>query len=612
VTAASDLAAPEPATGRWAALGLVLLVALFHGPTLANGFVYDDAWTLVDNPIVRDPGHLADLLGPNLARAGVPDAGRPVLLATEMLDHALWGNRPAGYHLQNLLWHAAVVLLLFAGLRRLQGESAVPLVVAALVAVHPINVEPVAAINYREDLLSAFFLLLCLITVEKARWSPGRLPGSGWRALAFVFAVLGCLSKENAYLAPLLLVLVDLHRPTRARRRWADPLLLAMAAALVFLWRWWVIGAPGQVSRTAELPALTGSRLADIGRACLAFFQGALQFIWPATFSPEYPSRTMERSGALLAFAVVGLLALAALMLWRRRRTPWFSLGIAWAVVAYLPNLGFLPLTNLRADRYFYLASFGFSLAVVSTAVAVLARWPRLRGRTVLEIPLAAWIGTVAVLGLGVRALRQGRVWRNDLTVFSAASQHAPRSQRAWLGLAAARLRAGQSLPALHASERALALGPDFHARQMHGLILLGQGDLEGARQQLERALVEGPPEHHRAQVLNNLGYVEVKLGRIDRALERFALARTVDPHFDRPWLNAARAHLDRGELERARALLEQLLTAVPESVDGWKQLAALEEKAGRLMAARAAFTRVRALAPGDEDAARALRRLGP
>ena len=124
-------------------LGLGALVAAVHGTSLRNGFVYDDAWTVLDNPIIRDGTNVARLFGRQLIQAGVPDAGRPVLLATEMLDWALWGRSPAGYHVQNLLWHAAVVLLLFAGLRRMTGTPALAGIAAGLFAIHPLNVEVV-------------------------------------------------------------------------------------------------------------------------------------------------------------------------------------------------------------------------------------------------------------------------------------------------------------------------------------------------------------------------------------------------------------------------------------------------------------------------------------
>jgi hypothetical protein len=104
----------------------------------------------------------------------VPDAGRPTLLATEIVDHLLWGEAPWGYHLQSLAWHLGVSLLFFSGLAALTGELPLALTAAALFAVHPLGVEAVAAINYREDLLSAFFLLAALCAIGAARqWGKG-------------------------------------------------------------------------------------------------------------------------------------------------------------------------------------------------------------------------------------------------------------------------------------------------------------------------------------------------------------------------------------------------------------------------------------------------------
>jgi protein O-mannosyl-transferase len=603
---------------RWAAAALLLLVGLFHGPDLANGFVYDDAWTLVANPIVRDPSNLTRLLGPELARAGVPDAARPVMLASEMVDHALWGAKPWGYHLQNLLWHAAVVLLVFGGLVRLQGSLAVALAPAALVAVHPLNVEVVAAINYREDLLAAAFVLLALTALEAARRrqsSGSRFWPAGLRAAALLSALLACLAKESGYLAPLLLVALDLCRPDppEVRRRLLDPILLLVASALSFAWRWWAVGAVAAVSRTAEIGHHHHDGAARIGRSMVTFFQGLFQFLCPVRLAPEYPEVLPGVSGWLLLTvggAALGLLVALALRL--RRRAPWIALGLLWAVVAYLPNLGLQPLTNLRADRYFYLATIGLALALSSAVAEAIRPLRRLRERTVLEVPVVALLVTGVLLVLGVRSLRQGRIWRNDLALFSAATRAAPQSHRAWLGLANAHLRAGRLLAALSASQRALALGDDFHARQMHGLILMSQGDLPGAALHLGRALADGPPPHHRAQILNNLGYVELRMGKVDQALARFALSRQLDPGFDRPWLNAARALADRGDLSGAAALLDGLLVRVPESIDGWKQLGALHERAGRAALARVAYQRARALSRTDAETARALERLGP
>jgi protein O-mannosyl-transferase len=614
---ANQGSAPPAGPLRWGAAALLLMALGVHAPSLANGFVYDDAWTLLSNPVVRDVGNLGRLLGAELARAAVPDAGRPTMLASEMLDHAVWGLDPVGFHLQNLLWHAAVVLLFYAALVRLMRSLAVPLGAAALVAVHPLNVEVVAVVNYREDLLATSLLLLALALIEAARAGPPQARGRALalRAGATVAALLACLAKESAYVSALLLVAVDLFRsePPPLRSRLLDPGLLAAAALAAFAWRWWAVGAAVSVSRSAEVGHHhdLGGAL-RIGQSAATFFRGALQFLWPAGLAPEYPTPAGVATHPLvLTIAGLAFVAVVTGALLLRRRAPWVTLGLIWAAVAYLPNLGFFPLTNLRADRYFYLPSLGFALTLASGLALVSARMPRLREITVLEVPVLALAGCAALLALSVRTVRQGRVWRNDLAVFSAATESAPDSQRAWLGLAGAQMQAGRLLLAFAASQRGLALGDDFHARQMHGLVLMAQGDLAGARVQLGRALADGPPPHHRAQILNNLGYVELKLGQVDAALGRFALARNLDPWFDRPWLNAAVALADRGNLQAAADLLGVLLTRVPESVDGWKQLGSLHERAGRTAAARSAYQRARSLSPDDVEAARALARLG-
>jgi tetratricopeptide (TPR) repeat protein len=595
-----------PGAGRsWLPLGLLALIAAVHGTSLRSGFVYDDAWTVLDNPIIRDPANVARLFGRQLIQAGVPDAGRPVLLATEMLDWALWGRSPAGYHAQNLIWHAAVVLLLLAGLRRLTGSTVLAGLAAALFAVHPLNVEAVAAINYREDLLVACFLLLGLLAVAAARRAPTPGRAALARAGAFASVALACFSKENGVLAPLLLVLVDIFADPQSaplatlRRRWLDPALLACAVALAVAWRWWALGDPTLVSHTAELPA-AADRLVAVPLASLTWFIGLGQFLWPARLSPEYPD--LPASAGLLALGWGALAVLAAAVpvaVWQRRRVGWLGLGVTLSIVAYLPHLGLVALTNARADRYFYLPAMGWCLALAVALAALLARRQR----------AAAMAAAVLILALGLRAAAQARVWRSERSVFSAATRMAPGVPRAWLGLARAELHAGRTLAALAAAERARVLADDAQARETLGLVRMRQGDLRGARADLLRALT-GARAGHRARVLNNLGYVEAQVGELDQALARFAEARELAPAFDRPWLNAADVHRRRQDLPAARRTLEGLVAAIPQSDDGWKQLAALLEAAGEKQNARAAWRRARALSPEDPAVKRALERL--
>jgi protein O-mannosyl-transferase len=595
---------------RAAALGLLLLlVALFHGPSLRNGFVYDDHWTVADNTFLRDPGNLTALVGPGPARAGVPDAGRPVLVATEVLDHALWGLRPWGFHLQNVVWHAAVTALFFLGAAALTGGLLLPFAAAGLFALHPLNVEVVAAINYREDLLATFFVLAALAAVAAARRRRMRAgdAGAGWLAAAFAFATVGCFSKESAYMAPFLLVVLDVFAPPlRAGRRWYDVVPLAAAAAGAIAWRAWVMEGVGVVSRAAEIPAAHRSVPSAVPRAAEAFVAGLADLVVPWNLSPEYADRA--GSGG---FPVAGAVSLAALgvllaLAWRgRRRHPWPALGLAAAVVAYLPTAGLVPITNLRADRYFYLPALGLCLAGAALLLAALARIPWLRRPPWrwLDLPRPWVVLSVLLLVLGMRSLRQGRIWRSDLGLWQHAAAVAPASPRVWRGLAEARLRLGDARGAREAVERSLFIADDQWGRELLGLVLLEQGELAAACAHLERALAAGGAAH-RVDRLNNLGRCEQARGRLDRAVAHLAEARRLAPRAERPALNLAAAQQARGEVEAALETLRALVAAVPASREGWRQLGEGLEKAGKGKGKEAAEARRRAAALGASDPA--------
>ncbi len=523
---------------------LALLVAIFHGPSSKNGFVHDDAWTIVSNPFLRQPGNLLALLGPGPARALVPDAGRPTLVATEILDHALWGLSPRGWHLQNLVWHTATASLFFILAAALAGQFLLPFTAAALFAVHPLHVEAVVAVNCREELLAAFFTLAALGAIGIRR-----------RLLAFVLLLVGVLAKENASMAVVLLVVLDVCWKTR--RRWSDYLALLAAAVVGFAWRAWVMGAPMLVSRTVEVPA--ENRLA-VPAAAWAFLRGASNLVVPKHLSPEYEDAP-RLLGWLALAVIVGAVAVS------RRLPPWTRLAVLGGVAAYLPTSGLVPLANVRADRYMYLPSLALFLGLADLLLRGVQRLAWARRPPLFELPRPMLIVGAFVVVFGLRTLRQGRYWRDDLSLWTRAAAVAP-TPRAFTALAEAQLRHGQTVTALKTVRHSLTLADDPHGRELLGIILMQQGDLAGARRELEAALA-GTEPHHRAEALNNLGYCELQLGLTDEALARFLEAQRLAPEYDRPWLNAARAY----EQKNDRASARRALRALPDSQEARREL---------------------------------------
>lgn len=362
--------------------------------------------------------------------------------------------------------------------------------------------------------------------------------------IAFAALMLGVFAKENASMAAVLLVTLDVvrkpdwHAGDLLRKYWRDYLPLAVPALVAFLWRAWVMGAPAIVSRTADVAASHQDPLPRIAASAWAFASGLGQFFLPFGFSADYATAT---SNTLLPGALAGaaVIASAVLLCRHRRSRPWIAAGGLWAVVAYLPNLGFIPLTNIRADRYFYLPSVGLALCAAVVFATVCGRFKGLGERRFFDLPVPWTIFTLLVALLGMATLRQGRVWRNDLTLWTSATIAVPDAPGAWAALAEAHLRRGQTVQAMAAADRSLRLSEDGHTRELRGVILLEQGAFEPARAELKRAL-DAADSASRPERLNNLGMCEWRLGHVAQALALFDEAVRLAPGYERPRLNSA------------------------------------------------------------------------
>ncbi len=193
-----------------AAVGLGVLVYL---NALGNPFVYDDHRLILENGSLA---HLADLRGIVLH-----DLTRPLTNLSYALDFAVWGTRPFGFHLTNLLLHLLNVVLLFRVALRMADPSGRPTVVAAvaatLFAVHPMLTESVGYVSSRTEILCAAFFLPAFLCGR--RWLGGF--GARWGVLTLVFWILAVLSKEVAVMLPFVLAAGALFFPSRLAVRGA-------------------------------------------------------------------------------------------------------------------------------------------------------------------------------------------------------------------------------------------------------------------------------------------------------------------------------------------------------------------------------------------------------
>jgi hypothetical protein len=497
-----------------------------YAQTFGFGFIYDDYWTVVNNAHLDKPvGQLlrAAISGRSI-EWGMPDATRPLMGLSLHLDRWLFGLSPMGYHVHSVCLYAAVCVavfsLAFAVLRRFSSALAAGL----LFAVSPLHAEVVAAVSYREDLLSALGLFgaAALVFWPSARPAP-------WRAYAcaglWLYALLG---KESGLIGPLLVAALALiRRPSRGVLAARPPVWL-LGAAVALVWCNWRFGVSvlGEQIPLAEY----GSWSEKLLRTARFELWSGLHSLVPIWARPEHEALPEPHWGWLLACVALVPLALALL---RRRALRVLSGALGVALLSpFLTSPIFGPV-NETADRYWFVGSLSGALLVGAGVSALGRRYPALG--------LSALVLLVAVGMLGSRAA--GAVWGSEVSLWTAAVEAAPRSGRAWTSMSRVHRMAEQEQLAERAVQRALELRPDYLPGQVARVLnQLWAGKLEEARAGL--VLINAQTRLQRDAVR-----VAARCAARESAAEASACARRSVP-----------AGLVLGDPERARVTTERLL----------------------------------------------------
>src|SRR5208337_3747675 len=279
-------------------------LALYY-PALGNGFVnYDDPAYVTSNLQVQQ-----GLTSHSLAWAFTSTAEanwHPLTWISHMLDVQLFGLRPAGHHAQSVLWHAFNVVLLFLLLAKATGFARRSALVAALFAVHPLNVESVAWVAERKTVLCTFFLLLALGAYG---WYVKRPRASRYLLVALLFA-LGLMAKPMLITLPFALLLLDFwplqrfpETPLSKLVLEKIPLLaLSTASAAITLY---AQRAGGALGSTELLPL--AMRVKNAIYSYLIYMEKA---VWPSRLAVFYP----HPEGSLALWKVLGAAAVLAVV----------------------------------------------------------------------------------------------------------------------------------------------------------------------------------------------------------------------------------------------------------------------------------------------------------
>ncbi len=433
----------------------------------------------------------------------------PLTWWSHMLDWSLFGPDAGGHHLTSAVLHAVNAGLLFLVLCRMTGARWRSALVAALFALHPLNVESVAWIAQRKTVLATLFGLLALW--GWAGWSTRRalrdyLLALGWFALSL-------MAKPLLVTLPFLLLLLDWwplrrlgrERPARLVLETLPFLALAAASsAITYLAQ--------HLDHAVKEAGPLGARLATAVVGYAAYLEAA---VWPLQLAPLYP-RPPSWPAATIAASAAVLIAVSAVAAAAWRRGPHLMAGWLWYLGTLVPMVGLVQVgLQSHADRYAYFSLIGIFLMVA---------WSLPARARLSVVPAAAAV----LLALGTLTWAQVRLWRDSRTLFThtvAITGDNPVMQH---NLAEALRQAGEVDSAIVHDEEAVRLDPAlWGAWNSLGVAYAAQGRLDDARRAYERAIATAPGV---AALHGNLAGVLARQGHGDEALARAREAVRLQP----------------------------------------------------------------------------------
>jgi protein O-mannosyl-transferase len=582
---------------------LLLAIAIWsvYFPVLRHPFVNYDDDVYVTNNIYVNSG----LTWENFKWAWTSLATgnwHPLTWLSHALDCQIFGLHAGGHHLTNILLHTINAVLLFWLLQRATQARWRSAMVSALFALHPLNVESVAWVAERKNLLCTFFFLLSLAAYG---WYAKNPQMKRYLCVAALF-VLGLASKPMVITLPLVLLLVD-YWPLRRIEDWSKPSVTFPIAQQKFS-RLLLEKVPSLVlSAASVVVTLIAQKKAEslasvehwtISWRLMNVIHGYAEYIWK-TFLPRhlavlYPALVFRASevGVALTF----LLAVGWLVWKVRSNHPAVVMGFLWFLGVLVPVIGFVQVgAQSMADRYAYIPCIGIFIALI-WAIADTGQKAHIGRRWALPS------GITLLIIMGLLTAHQLKFWKSSYELWTHTLQVTVNNFVAEENLGSSLVALGHDEAALPHFFNAEQIVPQNATARMNlGAALLHTGRNSEAIEHFDAIEHLSNDPTMLLGAYQGLGVANAKLGGRAEARRYFLKALQVD-HTDRISL------YNLGLLEREESIdkLSALASTHP-SADAYLQLAQFLQSDNRLAEAQIAYQKALRLDPGLVDAKQAL-----
>ena len=601
-------------------LTLCILAISAYWPVKNYPFInYDDGDSVYANSKITSGFNIQNILWAfSLSRTETNEDKQywhPLARISHMMDVQLFGVDPHMHHMSNLFFHTLNTLLLFMVFSLMTGDIWKCFFLAALFAIHPINVESVAWIAERKNLLFTTFWMLTMLAYIFYAKRP-----SFSRYLLVLFALFwGLMTKPYIAVLPCALLLMD-YWPLK-RMQWADNAnaddggtsasntffskasltRLILEKLPLFLLSYTIIRismltlqGKSQVIHTAIRPFLI-----RIENAFVSYVAYLYKMIWPVDLAIFYPfpdsiPEWQPIGAAIFLFAVTGF------FLFQSKTKPYLIIGWLWFLGVFFPVIGLVQVGKwpAMADRHAYVLLIGIFIAITWGFPELLSKW-RYK-KTILPISAAC----VIIILLLVTRMQLG-YWRDTYTLFNRALAVTENNFLAYALVGKELARKGDYKTAEEYFLSTLSIQPDYaEANQELGNLAFQNKDYDKALDYYHKALLPRPSN---VEIICIIGDLLLKTGKPGKAIDYYSEALALNPLVPEIHNKLGMAFFAKQDIEEAREKFETAVRLNPEFDEAYYNLGLVASKQGRTNDALNNYKMAIRIHPGYTDAHKSL-----
>jgi Tfp pilus assembly protein PilF len=534
---------------------LIGIIFVLYANSLGNEFVnWDDPGNILKNEQIQslDWSNIKDIFTIKKRLTY-----QPIRVLSYAVDYRFWKLNPLGYHITNIAFYIATcIVVFFATLELLWflrpreeplSNVRIAFFTALFFATHPVHVEAVTWLSGRKEVLLGFFFFSSFFCYLKAAKTLIETRKAWLYGLAFLSFTLAVLSKPVAVVLPGIILLFEFSRsdrdPLSFLKRglfWSLPTLLVSFLFVYILIK--IMIAAGGI-----YPYRGGGFFSNFLLSFYFFILNIKLMALTVNYSPVYtvylPYQVFGIPVLLCVLLNIGLISLA-ILLFNRNRLIFFS--ILCFYITMLPFSNIIPISTVLADRYAFISSFAFCLVLGSGFDRLWSVKAKPLSRDFFPL-LAAVLLAGLLTGYGYMTIRQNRIWRNSLTLWTDALEKHP--------------------------DNVIALN-------ILAVIYIENGAHEKAFELLSKAVEIDPSD---PLVHNNLGIVYKEFGQYEKSESHYRSALALKPGLYEPRVGLGILFAVKNDFDKAIEIFEDLLVDYPGDSLLHFRLGFIYEKAGKL-----------------------------